>query len=191
MLKFLGRLIYRLGILFLVSIPLQLIGIIILLPVCLYQGTSLKPLPKLLRWFDNADQFVGRNTDTYFDIYRSGWWNRYIWMAFRNPLNYFGYSILGYKVKDLVSDYGGNENYSVGDGVENIEGFLNTEVSFGLWDEEEIYEYYYIKAYNFFGLRKCFRFRMGYKIGDPYNIKIGDVIQSVMVIQPFMTYSGK
>src|ERR1043165_4732976 len=85
-----------------ILLPLQLLGAIILLfyiPIHVYLiKTSLRrriELPYVLRWFDNADLYVGRDTSTYLKVFGTGVWGLYVWLAWRNPLNYFGYKVLG------------------------------------------------------------------------------------------------
>src|SRR3982750_1965184 len=91
--KFICRLIKGLITLSLVILPLELVGILILYPVCRLRGP--KPLPVFLNWFDNADHYFGRDTSVYFAGRDSGPYEMYYWLAIRNPLNYFGYSVLG------------------------------------------------------------------------------------------------
>jgi hypothetical protein len=87
---FIYRLFKHLGILLFICIPLEVIGWFILLPVCYFKGTNIAPLPTYLKWFDNADQYVGRDTSTYEQVVKSDWFNRYVWLAYRNPINAFG-----------------------------------------------------------------------------------------------------
>ncbi len=181
--KFILRLIKHLGVLFLVLLPLEILGWVILLPICYLQGTSLEKLPVWLKWFDNADQYVGRNIDTYRSIYLSGWYNRYVWLAWRNPLNYFGYEVLGHKVSSKMSVLQQHGDVSIGDGTKS--GFYYVECK----DRDEIlYEYYLIHKWSD---TKCLRFRMGYKIKSPDSNLVDSVIQYVLVLQPYKDFWGK
>jgi len=182
MFKFLYRLVINLAILA-VLLPLEVIGWVVLLPVCYKQGLTTVVLPRWLRWYDNADIFVGRNTDTYKAVCKTGWFNRYTWLAFRNPLNYLGYVHLGVKVttpiKGVILEVG---DEGIGDG--SRPGFHQVEI---LVDNKVVYEYYYIHRWS---KTKCLRFRMGHKIGKVSSNKVGSWIQWVMVLQPYKSYWG-
>lgn len=199
---FLRRLIKDLASFLFIQLPLQLVGILILLPVCYFYRIG--ELPKALRFFDSADPFIGRDTSvidklntnprsTPYFVYND-LITRYNWLAFRNPINYFGYKYLGYK-------FTGNEYYSikgsleVGDSTGRTEGLKIIELSTGP------YEYLYVKKINpssilgrCIGLFKditkpsCFYFRMGHKIGD-YKNPVGSYAQKVFTIS-YRSYSG-
>src|SRR6185503_19026858 len=161
MIKFLYRLLYHIAIFFMVLLPLEIIGWLVLLPVCKYQGTNTnhlsQRLPACLKWFDNADYYVDRDTSTYDAVCQSGWWNRYCWLAWRNPINYFGYVVLGLRVIEplvLIDKIG---NQSVSDN--GTTGLYYAEYEM---DSKVYYEYYYIHKWS---ATKCLRFRMGHKIG--------------------------
>lgn len=185
MVKFLLRLIKHLSILVLVSIPLQLLGIIILLPVVVYcHYTCNTKLPKCIAWFDSFDLYSDRDKSVYLQVIESGILKRYIWLAFRNPLNYFGYKVLGIQVGDIPLKqlyYHGDRN--VGDG--SYPGFYSQEVEI---NGHSYYEYYLIVLWS---PTKCLRFRMGYKIGTLTTNPPGSYIQQVCVLQPYKDYWGK
>jgi len=146
-------------------------------------------LPRALRWFDNADQYVDRNTDTYKAVAESGIWNRYCWLAWRNPLNYFGYIYLGVLLDGLIivkQDTPAINGRDVGDATDCVPGLYYTECTV---KNKTYFEYYYIKTYTLFGQKKCFRFRMGHKLQHPQE-NIGKHCQFVMVISPYHSYSG-
>ncbi len=199
-LLFILRLLKHIGILLFVSIPLQLIGIILLaiyLPIhfqLIKRGlrSSVK-LPIFLRWYDNADQYIGRDTSTYLQVFGSGLYNLYCWLAFRNPLNYFGYKVLGLQILD--ENTSGTEHQtlgvsdldqatlgalSVGDGYGDIDGFRFTEIT---TSGRTYYEYYWIKKFSFKGLLYCIRFRLGYKIKGIRFLEMNQYIQQVIVLQ--------
>lgn len=155
--------------LLLINIPLEILGWIILLPVCFLSKKD--KLPVILRWFDNADLYIDRDTSTYLNVIKSGWFNRYCWLAFRNPCNYFGYKILGFKSNFSIP------RSPVGDSAGYVPGLFYIEHS-------GYYEYYYIKKWS---ATKCFRFRMGWKLS---NTDAGDWVQRVFVIQPYKSYTG-
>lgn len=179
-LKFIYRLCKALIIFLIILLPLQLIGAIILLPTCYIVGNSF--LPKFLRWFDNADSFVGRDDSTYLVVRATGPWNTYCWLAWRNPLNYFGYVVLGIKFTTEAQQtiYSGINSINVGDTTQA--GFFYTEVE---QDGSTYYEYYWIKLYN---TTTCFRFRMGHKIG--LLSKQNQFCEYVGIISPYHSYTG-
>ena len=169
MINFLIRLIINILLLLLVNLPLEVIGWVILLPTCLLSKEN--QLPSYLKWFDNADLYLGRDASTYLSVVSSGWWSRYVWLAFRNPCNYFGYKVLGFIASFSVP------RSSVGDSAGDVPGLFHIEQS-------GYYEYYYIKKWS---STKCFRFRMGWKLSDT---KSGDWVERVFVIQPYKSYTG-
>jgi hypothetical protein len=137
-------------------------------------------LPTCLRWFDNADLYTGRDISVYKQVQETGLIYQYYWLALRNPLNYFGYFVLGYAVTQDLFDFNSNNNFEVGDSQGKHAGFLYTEL-------ESIYEYYYIFKYS---STHCFRFRMGHKIGRPDSNYKGSRIQYVFAVQPWKSFSG-
>jgi len=183
-LLFLYRLVKHVSILLFVLFPLEVLGWLILLPVCYLNGTSIDPLPRWLRWYDNADQFVGRDTSTYFKVCRTGWWNRYVWLGWRNPLNYLGYVVLGAMIPaTLKSDTGPTVGTQIGDATNKKEGFYYREIVTP--DDKSYYEYYYIHKWS---ETTCLRFRLGYKLGQ--NADCSGATQWVLVLQPRKSYSG-
>ena len=184
--KFLYRLLLNVLSFVLLQIPLQLIGIIILPILCLFYPIG--SLPRIVRWFDSADPFAGRdtsvidtlNTDPKASPYfwRNAYLTRYNWLAFRNPTNYFNYFVLGF-VFDGTETYKTVGNLGVGDTPGRFQGFKQIELSNGK------YEYLYIKKIK---ANSCFYFRMGWKITDLSNKK-GDFCQQVFTIS-YRSYSG-
>jgi hypothetical protein len=172
-----------------VEIPLQLLGAVILLVYLPFSKSE--QLPYVLRWFDCADFYVGRNTDTYRSVVAQGWYARYCWLAWRNPINYFEYSVLGAKVihKPLVTVQNRSGKPEIGTSKGDISGLYHCECDYG---QGTIYEYYYIYGYKvpFTNIQKCVRFRMGYKIDYPESNKIGSIIQHCLVFNPFASYEG-
>ncbi len=201
MLTFILRLLKHLALLFLVSIPLQLLGIILLaiyLPIhfqlikCHLRKSI--ALPYLLRFFDNADPYVGRDNSTYLAVFGSGLFNTYSWLAFRNPLNYFGYKYLSIQPMTTIrfikcsgseDDIHGFMTRPIGDN--DYAGTFHVEY---LIDNKVRYEYYKIIPYTFRGVHKCIRLRMGHKMGLPYNMAIGKYCQHVTVISIYHSFSG-
>jgi hypothetical protein len=195
MIKFLFRLIINLIKFTCISIPLQLIGSLVLLPT-LYFFPKIKRLPTCLKWFDGADQYVGRNTEVYDKIMDSDFWTKYTWLAWRNPINYFSYTYLGFYLKNpyVVTFLSKNPNvYSeIGDATNKVAGLYRIEITL---QDKIYYEYYYIFVYkSIFKLYslsqpKCIRFRMGWKIGEDPFFK-DEHVQEVFVISPFHKFDG-
>lgn len=185
LLKFVYRLIKGLTTFIIVILPLQLVGILILYPVCYLVGP--KPLPAFLRWFDNADQYIGRDTSVYFSVRDSGTANIYYWLAIRNPLNYFGYQVLGVTLSgtELQTLHTALDSINVGDGTNDHEGLLYSEVK---QEDKTYYEYYYIKKYAIFKQIKCFRFRLGHKFTE--ISKNSEHVQWCFIISPYHSYDG-
>lgn len=185
--KFIFRFIKHLVILLLISLPLQVVGIFLIPFGIMFSRGELK-LPAAFKWFDSADAWVGRNTETYQGIVNQGSWARYKWLAFRNPCNYFGYAVLGFVVDGpvFIIRYTGEEKQGVGDSAGDGEGLRIVEIQ-PMLTGKVYYEYYYIKK---FGVGKCFRFRLGYKIGNPKELIQDTAVEQVLVLQPYKSYSG-
>lgn len=164
-----------------VSLPLTLIGIIVLAPVTsLY---NIGKLPLIFRWFDSADPFVGRDISVIHAINQEGYWRKYCWLAFRNPINYFSYKYLSFVWnRPKLLKYIGDDK--VGDSTGDHPGLKYIEIE---QDNRKYYEYYYIYKFN---INKCLRFRLGYKIGNPIQNENGDIQQEVLVFQPYKSYNG-
>ncbi len=184
---FLLRLLKHLAILLLLSLPLQLVGIFLVPIGILFSRGSLK-LPAAFKWFDSADAWVGRNTETFQGIVDQGSWARYKWLAFRNPCNYFGYAVLGFVANNPMEilKYTGEEVHGVGDSSGDGAGYRTVEIQ-DIVTGKTYYEYYYIRR---LGQAHCFRFRMGYKIGNPKELGNGTAVEQVLVLQPYKSYTG-
>ncbi len=202
-LKFTGRLIKHVGLLLGVLLPLEIIGWVILLPILLVVKDNLR-LPVIFKWFDNADLWVGRNTETYEGIVKQGTWARYVWLAWRNPINYFGYAVMGYTVPAEGMPPVSEQIGVPGIGDHSKPGFyyieltwiekhlifnplsvLNTNSLTEVEVAKRIYEYYYVHQWS---ADRCLRFRMGHKIGAIERNKPGSTMQYVSVIQPYKDF---
>ena len=200
-----------------VKLPIQFIGYIVLaiyLPFTL-RDTRLfdahdQRLPKLLRWFDNADdrdQKYGLNGDFGHRKRNLGvgdylnppklnlFWMRYTWLAVRNPVNYLQRKVLGAdaKIKHAAVDRRVDSKHfealvdgkDVGDGPNNVEGTRTAQGEDR--NGKKVWEYYLVKHY---GNGKCLRIRIGYKLGlEPMDQPAGSV-QWVCSISPWKTYRG-
>lgn len=179
-LVFCARFIVNLLTFFALELPLQLLGALLLLIYMPFAQSRIQ-LPFMLRWFDCADLYseFDRSPVTYLTtVLPNGWWTRYCWLAWRNPTNYFSYKYLSYKCtgKETYTILG---NIDVGDSTGDMAGFKYIILG-------DIYEYSYIYKWS---STTCFRFRMGYKIGNTEN-KPNSYIQGVFVISPYKSYSG-
>jgi hypothetical protein len=177
LLVFIQRLILNLVSFFLIQLPLQLVGIVVLAVAC--TRYEIGNLPYYLRWFDSADPYIGRDITVITRINKEGYWSKYCWLSLRNPINYFGYKYLGY-VFTVHEKYKVRGSLDVGDSTNDIPGLKIIELASG------IYEYLYVAR---IGSSACFYFRMGHKIGDLRN-KPGSWCQQVFTIS-YRSYSGK
>lgn len=163
--------------LFLLQLPLQLLGSILLLPLCYFYNIGYLPL--ISRWLDSADPFIGRDISTITSVNTQGYWSKYIWLAWRNPLNYFNYKVTGFQFP-INTNYEVIGNLSVGDSTNDIPGYKCIQLDTGY------YEYLYVKQIT---TNSCVYFRMGWKIGDLSNKPLS-YCQSVFTIS-YRSYSGK
>lgn len=231
--------------LFLIKVPMMLLGLIVV-PIALVfkindkriasNKISDQRLPKWASWWDNGDnldRYYGLNGDINYqtkfllkneeveprhlgmilDIYEEQGnkidtkWNifkmRFMWLAIRNPANYFQNRVLGVKSEEITSivRYYNNTKYNKID-VENLksinlnsipevsdwynEGIRHVEVK--LEDDSTIFEYYIVK--KIFNTSKCIRIRLGHKIGHTPLKKDKEYIQFAGAIT-LATYEGK
>ena len=163
----------------------MIIGAIVLLCVCPFMAKDRLQLPWLFRWFDIVDSYIGRDTSVIKSIYAAGWWSRYCYCAWRNPINYFDYQYLGlhWNGAEVYTRYNPAED-NIGDG--SRAGLRNIEV---LQANHNYYEYYWIYRYPMMP-SVCFRFRLGWKITNKQN-PAGTVSQWVYVVSPFHGFTGK
>ncbi len=187
-LVFLYRLFKNIGKFLFISLPLQLIGSVVLLmylPIQRKLYPKLEMLPIFLRWFDNADMYIGRNTETYETVYEGPFLNHYTWLAWRNPINYFSYVYLSVQVLGKIDViYSNDLEGNIGDSTGDSSGFRYTEL---IVNGQTIYEYYCIHKWS---STTCLRFRIGYKIGALESNSPNDYIQEVFVIAPYKSYKG-
>lgn len=199
------RLIKHLSIFLFISVPLQLIGVLLLLPITACYDIG--ELPKILRWFDSADPFIGRDTSVIKQINRgtSKYYphptleertklrltlDKYLWLAWRNPTNYFEYKYLGVQAilafppvvyrtylnnNDIGKEIGDHRNDAPG--YEYIEMQINNKI---------YYEYYAIIPMNYPLIKKkALRFRMGHKLLGTRN---WEWVQHAFVFNPVHPY---
>lgn len=184
-LLFIYRLIRNLAVLFCIALPLEISGWFILLVVLLFVPKTQLKLPRAFIWFDCADMYVGRDYSVYQAVCAQGYWARYLWLAWRNPCNYFGYTHLSFIFNSTGKYLIANPNeFNVGNTTGAIPGFRYIEY---VQNDGTYYEYCWIKKWN---SAKCLRFRMGWKIENNSN-PINSYCQWVTVLQPYIDYSGK
>lgn len=163
-------------------IPLMILGWLILPFVLLFVPKNQIRLPAVFKWFDSVDSYIGRDTSVYQSVCQQGYWARYTWIAFRNPINYVGYKVLGFQFNGTEMYYRYDpKQFDIGD--TSREGFRSIEV---MKDKNFYYEYYWIKKWS---QTKCLRIRIGWKIVNNLN-PIGSWCQWVLVFQPWKDYSG-
>lgn len=167
-----------------IVLPLMVSGWVVLAVLLLFIPRNEIKLPFLFRWYDNVDSYIGRDTSVYEAVCAKGWWARYCWMAWRNPINYAGYKLFGFQfTPDGFYSKVDSTQFSVGD--TSAPGFRFIEYR-QAEDVKPYYEYYLIKKWS---ATKCLRFRFGWKIANVSN-PIGSYCQWVMVFQPWKDYSG-
>ena len=191
------RLLKHLALFLGITLPLQLIGIVLLIPTTLLYDIG--KLPKVLRWYDSADPFVNRDTSVIESINKgtSSYYphttnrlvlafHKYCWLAFRNPLNYFEYIHLGVKADLLFPSYikrtyinPTDTGKDIGDHFGDAPGYEYIETRIG---NNYYYEYYAIIPINYpFLKNKAIRFRMGHKLSGS---RVGNWIQHAFVFNP-------
>lgn len=134
--------------------------------------------------------FTGGQLDfTKWQLYRL----RCKWLAFRNPLNAFKYTIMGYKVQydEQYSVYHRQSanGLEVTDWANGESGSFYCELNTGVWEYYLVYQYPFKKD-------KCLRVRMGHKVGQFFEESLQDgTVRSTLswacTLQPWKTYRGK
>lgn len=159
---------------FVLTLFLQLVSIIVLPIVLLFVKKESETLPNAFAWFDNAEirLGIGAKDDGLagYPGYRAEmipkyglYLTRYIWLAFRNPVNYFQYNVLGAVIyaDNCIKD---TEYYDAG--VGNKEGdheglsILSLHTVYG----KTRTDVYYVKKLT---STRCIRIRIGHKLKDP------------------------
>lgn len=184
MITFIYRFIKHSLVFLFIMLPLMIVGAIVLFPYLPFVPNSQIKLNPLFIWWDNVDSYIDRDTSAYRAICNQGWWARYVYIAWRNPVNYFDYLTMGllWNSSAIYTKYDPSED-DIGDTTRA--GLRHIEV---MQDKKNYYEYYWIYQYPF---KKyvCMRFRLGWKIKDKNNPP-GSVSQWVFVISPWHNYSG-
>lgn len=168
---------------------LQLIGVVIVGIALLFLPKPATKLPWFLKWFDNNETYwggreAGLNGTLIIDS--QTWWSRWIWLCWRNPVNYFQYHVLGFtwnKPIFLVS-YDPKLIATVGD--DKGEGSFYTEV---VIDSKVRWEYRRTRRWGQSG--KCLDIRLGWKISSVESNMLGSQVQWVFNIRLIVDYTGK
>lgn len=186
-----------------VSLPVQLIGYLVVPLVLLGKLSDRRTtgdlkdqrLPKWAKWWDVGDEYdiqYGLNGDLGYQANNNIntdssrlkiYWCRLKWLAFRNPANYFKYHILGAKADAnvMINHISPTPTIEIGDW--SNEGWRIVETSIGN-------EYYIVKRYKRWP-NKCFRARLGLKLGHQGEaLNERTQISFVCSIIPVKTYRG-
>ncbi len=202
MILFIYRLIKRILQWTLLLLPLMVISFIVLAVVLPFIPASSETLPRCFRWFDNYSGVKsaypvgdGLSGDPVYRLYRaveghsSLYWERLNWLGLRNPVNYFNYKVLGYTpaTTAVVNKIKGKSFKNVK--YQYLEVFDGVSFVVSPWGdlvemENLYYEYYYIRTYNFFGFKRNFYFRMGWKLNNTSDIEPGTTYEWVFTINP-------
>ncbi len=193
-------------------LPLILLGMLVLAVVLPFIPAGKETLPKALAWFDNYGGRTrgypagdGLSGDPIYRLYRmaeghtSLLWERYYWLALRNPINHFSYTVLGhlYELGDHVTYHKGalNPNTAMDGGWKILE-LETTKDQFAvigapftpqqlLQFKKVLYEYQYVTSYTLFGRKLCLWFRFGWKIENQGYVRIGEIAEWVFTLNPF------
>lgn len=152
-------------------LPVAVLGLAVV-PIALMIGTNDSHFYKLFWFWDNYNDGVfGGATPGFI-----GFWGGFIWAALRNPCSNWGKLVLGAPQPVTLNIEG---NTLIGDGVGGMSGkYWITGGNF--------WEYYLIKPYTLFGVRKCIRLRIGWKLLRNLRPKAPFVFS----FNPFHAYHG-
>lgn len=166
----------------LIIFPLTLLGMVVLAIVLPFIPRDRETLPRCIRWWDNHEAHLKEMADDGLSgppDYRAallakgtdpeGFLARYNWLALRNGLNYFQYKVMGFQVQDDFKVISIKGNPEVGDHKGKAAGVYEVTIQNG---GKTYWELYWI--YEYPGTDYIMRFRMGWKIGNPYERKPGE-----------------
>lgn len=169
---------YTLFIFLFVTIPVQILSIVIMPFILPFIPASRETLPVFVRWFDNAEIPLGINAaddglagPAYYRVealaqykkflfsdYLSLLLCRYIWLCFRNPINYFQYKVIGAYIEPQKVTIVDSGDPRVGNKEGDIAGTSHMIVTVG---NKRYYDYYkVIKLWK----GRCLRIRLGWKL---------------------------
>lgn len=191
------RLLYSLG-LGIANLVVALVGIPILAVLLLFIPRGKESLPKAFRWWDNGEAYFKAEDepdgllgphywrkkrgveDQWAISYWKLWWERFNWLALRNPADYFGYK-LGFKVVDKLTRVKSRGNENVGDHLWSDQGYFYQLVYNG--NGKKYWEYYLV--YKYYRSNYALRVRIGWKIGAVKRRNDGRHLPFVFSITPF------
>ena len=116
----------------------------------------------------------GRATYHFLVPTKGVYWRELLWMAWRNPVYNLGLYTLGVPMREYVVT--GDTN--VGDKMGG--GFYAARMG-------KFWEYYWVKPYTIFGIKKCIRVRIGWKIN---GTDFWGRAENVFSINLFKNYLG-
>jgi hypothetical protein len=164
-----------------IDLPLMLLGYVIF-PMAYKQRKTVGTLTHFPKWawmWSNDDH--GIDGESFWAKRTVGWpyWKRcFWWTVIRNPTFNASKYLFGLTVHD-PSQVVLTGDYPIGD----------TKAEGRYWARYKLaWEFYYVKAYTVFGLKRCIRFRAGWKI---VGRDAGEKAQFVFAPNPFHSYSGK
>jgi hypothetical protein len=136
-------------------------------------------LPWYLKWFDLADNWpeCGREDSTTYKekIIPQGWFARYTWTQWRNPVNYFQYMYLGVQI-----DY---PNGVITELLGDIRTYSSGENGWYYIEIDNVY-YEYLWQYNWkFLPGKRIVLRMGHKL-----MSLGNSVEHVQFVASIMPF---
>lgn len=162
----------------LLDLPLMLLGYLIVPLALRYERGN--HLPWWAEWcWGNRDH--GNDGETFW-AKRTVGWSRFRrcfwWLAVRNPTFNWSKYILG---------FGSGGQAAIVQGATQPIGDTKGE-GWYFARERWAWEFYYVKAYSVFGMRRCMRLRAGWKIAGK---EAGEVAQFCFAPSPVHSYSGK
>ena len=189
---------------FVVILPFQMLGWLILAVVLLFVPKEQNHLPKVFRWYDSlmgpkGDGIMGDKRYQDKQIAKGldpkGYWAKYKWIAWRNMADYFRGAVLGFKLPQTRATeiiYQSPDGEKVGDW--GIPGLNYLELNVNGKRRWEIYHVWVYKV-PFTSKRLCSRLRIGYKmVGVRFYGKIkgrdGYYIQYAFSYNPIQPFRG-
>ena len=188
---------------FCVDLPALILGLIMVPIGLLFCNKDSQHMPKFFYpWDNDRDGINGDGTWDPTTQTGSGWkgpehtmgnytsfWNRFRWLALRNPTNNFDYTIGFPQTSDLKYTYTGNPNTSDA----GTPGLLVVYAKKG--PITVAYAFYLVYRYPFLKTR-CLRLFFGWKIQDNvftqnFYSNLGTKAQFVFVPNPLMTFKPK
>lgn len=186
-----------------VTIPLQLVGILMLPFILPFISKDSETLPSIFRWFDNAEIPLGIGSQDdglagpkyyrdpaiasykkfLFSDYLALLLCRYIWLAFRNPINYFQYKVIGICIPKEGIEVVQLGNPRIGNKSGDVSGVSHLIIKIS---NKTYYDYYkVIKLWS----GRCLRIRLGHKLDKPEECTPGQYKQFVCTLN-LAVYEG-